>query len=202
MKIDQENLLKAAIKLKQTQQKLKETSVKSKEFKKIRVTLDDIGVSLKSHQQTVAKLQLENIGLEQIEKNLDMILKENPADFETIKQAKNKITTAVNSSKFQGDNLIPESIQNILNKDLAVKENLNEVKTSIQFRMNEITGLLETEFSQINKIQVSFENIMSLNTMDGDTASKTIDEIKEQLSIQQKIQSNVNPTTVMGLLNQ
>ena len=93
MKIDPEHLLKDAKRLRKTQDDIKSQKPIANDIKRIRVTLDDIGVSLKSHQQTIAKLQLENIGLEQVEKNLDQLLKQNPADFDMIKQAKNEMST-------------------------------------------------------------------------------------------------------------
>lgn len=201
MKVDPEILLKNARKLRKSQDNVKQKKSGSGDFKKLKVTLDEIGVSLKSHQHTIAKLQLEHMGLEQIEKSIDFLLSQNPTDFEDLKQAKNQIDTALKTALFQGNPLIPENVKQAVTSNLAKPDLLDKSKQMLRTRIDEITGLLTTEFNQINKIQISFENIMSLNLQSNSSVINTIDEIKEQLSVQEQIQSNVNPATVMGLLN-
>lgn len=207
MKINSENLIKDAQQLRKTQQELrsKKSDSKGKESRpsqQIQVTLGEIRVNLRSHQQTIAKLQLESVGLEQIERNLDFLLKQNPADYEAIKQAKSEIDTALDATRFQQQPLIPAGIREQLGGTLEDRGLVNRIKQEIALRRDEISGQLKMEFNQINKIQVSFENILSLNMPSNEKVRTNIEEIKQQLSLQEQIQANLNPATVMGLLQE
>jgi len=203
MKINSENLIKDAQKLRKTQEKPKKSvdaGGNSRPTKKIQLTLDTMFINLKTHQQNIAKLQLETVGLEQIEKSLDFIIKNNPGDFDSLKQAKNEIETAVNASMFQKDRLISDKLQKMLLSDLGKPGAAESTKNQVNLRKDEIKSLLKTEINKINKIQVSFENINSLNMPSDEKIGSIIEDIKNNLTIQQQIQSNVNPSTVLGLL--
>lgn len=205
MKITTEALISDALRLRKSQDELKgtrETGKRSDETQaRIHDTLGEINLNLKSHQKTIARLQLENIGLERIEQTIGLLLKEGP-DRNQLDRANNEIKTVLESTRYQQEPLIPRTIQDLFKEDLGNLDNLGKAKQGVSLRREEISGKLQMEFAQISKIQVSFENILSQQIPGTDKANDLVRDIKSQMTIQDKIQSNVNPATVMGLLQE
>jgi len=205
MKITSESLINDALRLRKSQDEVKGTGKSRKGSReasnRIQDTLGEINVNLKTHQQTVARLHLENMGLERIEQSIDQLLKQNPAGYDQLRKAKNEIKTIVDATRYQQEPLIPTTVQELIAGGLNSSKDAQKIKQSLTLRRDAISGKLQMEFAQISKIQVSFENVLSQQLPGSDSIDQTINEIKKQLTIQDRIQSSVNPTTVMELLN-
>lgn len=205
MKITSESLINDALRLRKSQDEIKGTGKSSKSTDKaksrIKDTLGQINVNLKTHQQTVARLQLENIGLDRIEQSIDQLLKQNPGDYDQLRQSKNEMQTVIDATRFQNEPLIPQTIREMITNGLKSADDADKLKQSVTLRREAISGKLQMEFAQISKIQVSFENVLSQQLPGSDNIDQTIRDIKEQMTIQDRIQSNVDPATVMGLIN-
>jgi len=206
MKITSEALISDALRLRKSQDEMqgaREAGKRSVETQtRIKDTLGEINLNLKSHQKTIARLQLENIGLERIEQNLDQLQKQHPVEKKLVDQATDEIKTVLEATRYQQEQLIPKTIKDLFKEDLSIPDNLLQAKESVSLRRDTISGKLQMEFSQISKIQVSFENILSQQIPATDSVGGLIKDIKKQMTIQDKIQSNVNPATVMGLLQE
>jgi hypothetical protein len=167
----------------------------------IEVTLDQMNVNLRAHQQTVASLQLESIGLDQIERSLSFILKNNPGDYEDIRQAVNEMRNAVDATRFQQQTLIPHSLREALFGDILASGQAEKANQLLMERRTEIDANLVREFAQISRIQVSFENFQSLNMALEGRAQSVVEELTKQLVTQQQLlQSPMDPATVVNLL--
>ena len=169
--------------------------------RQIEVTLDQMNVNLRAHQQTVASLQLESIGLDQIERSLNFILKNNPGSYDDLRQAVSEMQSAVEATRFQQQPLIPRSLREALYGDILGQGQADRAAHMLSQRRTEITDSLQYEISQISRIQVSFENIQSLNMPLDGRAQSVVEELAKQLVSQQRfVQSPMDPTTVMNLL--
>lgn len=205
MQINSDNLIKDAQRLRRTQEEIKSKRSEgslddSRPAREVQVTLDELNVNLRVHQQNVVKLQLESVGLEQVERNLEFLVKSNPGDFEDIKKAINEIDTALTATRFRDQELIPSSLREVLRRDREDASRLPELREDVARRRDEVDGQLATEYGQISRIQVSFENILSGTVPAGPAGRALIDELKEKLAFQQQIQGAMNPETVRQLL--
>jgi hypothetical protein len=169
--------------------------------RQIEFALDQMNVNLRTHQQTVARLQLETIGLDQIERNLNFILKSNPEAFEEFKRVVTEMQSAVEATRYQQQSLIPQNLRDAIYGDLNLPGRALEAMQMLIQRREEIDKGLKYEFQQISRIQVSFENIQSLNMPLEGRAQSVVEELAKQLVTQQKlVQSPMDPNTVMNLL--
>ncbi|MDR2734401.1 MAG: hypothetical protein LBC99_07155 [Spirochaetota bacterium] len=167
----------------------------------IELTLDQMNVNLRTHQQTVARLQLETIGLDQIEKNLNFIIKNNPGAFDDLKRVVTEVQSAIEATRYQQQYLIPRNLRDALYADILLPGMAQDAMQMLGQRREEIEKNLKNEFAQISRIQVSFENIQSLNMPLEGRAQSVVEELAKQLVAQQKlVQSPMDPTTVMNLL--
>jgi len=167
----------------------------------IELALDQMNVNLRTHQQTVARLQLETIGLEQIEKNLNFIIKNNPGDFNDLKRAVTEIQSAIEATRYQQQSLISRNLRDALYADILMPGVAQDAMQMLSQRREDIEKGLKHEFAQISRIQVSFENIQSLNMPLEGRAQSVVEELTKQLLTQQKlVQSAMDPATVINLL--
>jgi len=182
--------------------------------RQIEVSLDQMNVNLRAHQQTVARLQLENIGLDQIdqglnfiiksrsiEQDLNFVIKNNPSAYEDIRRTVGEMQSAIEATRFQQQTLIPRNLREALYGDILAPGQAEDASRLLGQRRQEIEDTLRQEFAQISRIQVSFENIQSLNMSLEGRAQSVVDDLARQLVTQQKlVQSPMDPTTVMNLL--
>lgn len=167
----------------------------------VEVALDQMNINLRAHQQTVAKLQLESIGLEQIQRSLEFVVKNNPGDFEELRRAIGEAQTAADATRFQQQSLIPQNLREALYADLMIPAKAQTALDMVYTRNAEVEKGLKDEFSQISRIQISFENIQSVNMQLDGKALSVVDELSKQLLVQkQLVQSPMDPATVMSLL--
>lgn len=204
MKITSETLINDALRLRKAQDELKgtrETGKRTSETQtRITNTLGEINNNLLSHQKTIAQLQLENMGLDRIQQNVDQLKNMTPGIDR--QQIKDEIQTVLDATRYRQEPLIPQSIRDLFKLDLGNQDILQQATDSLTQRREALGIRLQKEFDQINKIQVSFENILSQQIPASAEAGTLIKEITTQMSLQEKIQSNVNPATVMGLLQE
>jgi hypothetical protein len=202
MKITSESIVNDAQRLKRTQDEARSRRADdgARPSQQIEVSLDQMSVSLKTHQQSIARIQLESIGLEQIERNLDFLIANNPGDFEDIKRAMNEITGSVDATRFQQQELIPRDIREALQALVSDRSQAGQTRDSVSARRNELGEILQREINQVNRIQVSLENVLSLNMPENSRIRPLIDDIKTQLANQAGFRSSLDPVTVMGLL--
>lgn len=204
MKITSETLINDALRLRKAQDELKgtrETGKRTSETQtRITNTLGEINNNLLSHQKTIAQLQLENMGLDRIQQNVDQLKSMTPGIDR--QQVKDEIQTILDATRYRQEPLIPQSIRDLFKLDLGNQDILQQATDSLTQRREALNTRLQKEFDQINKIQVSFENILSQQIPASAEAGTLIKEITTQMSLQDKIQSNVNPATVMGLLQE
>lgn len=204
MKITSETLINDALRLRKAQDELKgtrETGKRTSETQtRITNTLGEINNNLLSHQKTIAQLQLENMGLDRIQQNVDQLKNMTPGIDR--QQVKDEIQTVLDATRYRQEPLIPQSIRDLFKLDLGNQDILQQATDSLTQRREALGIRLQKEFDQINKIQVSFENILSQQIPASAEAGTLIKEITTQMSLQEKIQSNVNPATVMGLLQE
>ena len=204
MKITSETLINDALRLRKAQDELKgtrETGKRTSETQtRITNTLGEINNNLLSHQKTIAQLQLENMGLDRIQQNVDQLKSMTPGIDR--QQVKDEIQTILDATRYRQEPLIPQSIRDLFKLDLGNQDVLQQATDSLTQRREALGTRLQKEFDQINKIQVSFENILSQQIPASAEAGILIKEITTQMSLQDKIQSNVNPATVMGLLQE
>lgn len=207
MNINSDNIIKDAQRLRGTTDEVRSRRANSEHTstqpaaQQIEIALDQMNINLRAHQQTVARLQLESIGLDQIERGLEFIVKSNPGDYEDIRQAIGEIQTAVEATRFQQQHLIPQTLREALYADLNAPGRAQSALDLLASRRNEIDNSLKDEFAQISKIQVSFENIQSVNLQLDGKAQSVVDDLSRQLLAQEQlVQSLLNPNTVMSLL--
>ncbi|HPH04170.1 MAG TPA: hypothetical protein PK297_14550 [Spirochaetota bacterium] len=207
MNINSDNIIKDAQRLRGTTDEVRSKRSSSEQgasqpaAHQIEVTLDQMNINLRAHQQTVARLQLESIGLEQIQRSLEFITKSNPGDFEDIRRAIGEVQTATEATRFQQQHLIPQTLREALYSDLTASGKAQSALTLLQARRGEIETGLKDEFAQISRIQVSFENIQSVNMQLDGKAQSVVEDLSRQLLAQkQLVQSPMDPATVMNLL--
>jgi hypothetical protein len=170
--------------------------------RQIEVALDQMNVNLRAHQQTVARLQLENIGLDQIERGLSFIIKNNPGgSYDELNRTVSEMQSAVEATRFQQQVLIPRNLREALYGDILVTGQADIAGQILAQRRAEIDDNLKSEIAQISRIQVSFENIQSLNMPLEGRAQSVVEELAKQLVTQQRlVQAPMDPATVMNLL--
>jgi hypothetical protein len=170
--------------------------------RQIEVALDQMNVNLRAHQQTVARLQLENIGLDQIERGLNFIIRNNPGgSFDDLSRTVSEMQSAVEATRFQQQVLIPRNLREALYGDILGANQANFAEQLLAQRRAEVEDGLRHEIAQISRIQVSFENIQSLNMALEGRAQSMVEELTQQLVTQQRlVQSPMDPTMVMNLL--
>ena len=207
MQINSDNIIKDAQRLRGAGDDIKSRKTGDGEGKtspanrQLEVSLDQMNVNLRTHQQTVARLQLESIGLDQIERGIEFIIKNNPGDYEDLRRAMNETRAAADATRFQQQPLVPQSLREALYGDLLEPGTTLAAKALLDDRKTEIDTSLKQEFEQISKIQVSFENFQSLNIPLEGKAQSVVADLKEQLVLQrQLVQSPMDPATVMNLL--
>ena len=207
MQINSDNIIKDAQRLRGTGDDIKSRKAGDGEGKtapanrQLEISLDQMNVNLRTHQQTVARLQLESIGLDQIERGIEFIIKNNPGDYEDLRRAMNETRTAADATRFQQQPLIPQTLRDALFGDLLEPGTALAAKALLDDRKTEIDATLKQEFAQISKIQVSFENFQSLNIPLDGKAGDVVNELKDQLLKQrQLVQAPMDPATVMNLL--
>ena len=207
MQINSDNIIKDAQRLRGTGDDIKSRKTGDGEGKtspanrQLEVSLDQMNVNLRTHQQTVARLQLESIGLDQIERGIEFIIKNNPGDYEDLRRAMNETRAAADATRFQQQPLVPQSLREALYGDLLEPGTTLAAKALLDNRKTEIDTSLKQEFEQISKIQVSFENFQSLNIPLEGKAQSVVADLKEQLVLQrQLVQSPMDPAIVMNLL--
>jgi hypothetical protein len=207
MQINSDSIIQDAQKLRVSAEELRsrrtdeQGSQPAPAARQIEVALDQMNVNLRTHQQTVARLQLESIGLDQIEQGLTFIVKNNPGDFDDLKRVVGELQSAIEATRFQQQMLIPRSLREALYGDILAPGMAEAANQLLAQRRSEIEEGLKHEFAQISRIQVSFENIQALNMPLEGNASNLVAELAKQLVAQQQlVQSPMDPTTVMALL--
>lgn len=207
MNINSDNIIKDAQRLRGTTDEVRSRRTAGEQGStqpaahQIEVTLDQMNINLRTHQQTVARLQLESIGLDQIERGLEFVVKNNPGDYEDIRRAIGEVQTAADATRFQQQHLIPQTLREALYADLTAPGKAQAALDLLTSRRGEIDNSLRDEFAQISRIQVSFENIQSVNLHLDGKAQSVVDELSRQLLAQkQLVQSPMDPATVMTLL--
>lgn len=206
MKINSDRLLNDARKLRKSQdeQRTGRTGNGADKANRMQSRLDQMSGNLRTHQQNMAKLQLETISLDQLFNSVQNILEQRAGNSDIDQQNVQSIETTLNAARFQQQQLIPGSIRELLQDSLDSVDRLKTVQDLISKRRQDVSNLLGDELQQINRIQVSFENILSANIPETKNAKPLMDDIKQQLAVQDQLRSQdmsrVDPRSVMQLL--